>query len=471
MYISQAVNKIIQHEPILFTTPGHSGGKGVLPEYKEIVGKKIFKADLSELEGLDNLQNPSGIIKNALVRASEIYGSKNTFYLVNGSTSGIIALMLATINRGDEVLISRNAHKSVINALVLSGANPVWVSPQWDENWNIPSCINPEKIKQKLNENPDIKAVWVTSPTYEGIVSDIESISKICKEKNVLLIVDEAHGALWNFSEKLPVSAIHLGADACVQSLHKTGSCLTQGAVLHLSQNSGVNLEKLTQSLNLINTTSPSYLILSSIEASIEYLNSPEGRQNLDELLDNIEEIKSFIKMNIDAGFLGSQDVIARKAESLTWQSNTFIHDSTKLFLRINSASGYDLSDILFKKFNIEVELDNNKGVLALVGIGTTRKKLEKLAFALIKAEKMLQKAEKEEPLTPLIKPEVVYSPADSFYKKSKKIEVSRAIGLISKETIVNYPPGIPVIIAGEVIKPEHLGFFGERKEIDVILD
>jgi len=457
MYISQAINKIIQHEPILFTTPGHSGGKGVLPEYKEIVGKKLFKADLSEIEGLDNLQNPSGIIKNALVRASEIYGSKNTFYLVNGSTSGIIALMLTTISRGDEVLISRNAHKSVINALVLSGARPVWVSPQWDENWNIPACVNPEKIKQKIDKNPDIKAVWVTSPTYEGIVSDIESISKICKEKNVLLIVDEAHGALWNFSEKLPVSAIHLGADACVQSLHKTGSCLTQGAVLHLSQNSGVNLEKLTQSLNLINTTSPSYLILSSIEASIEYLNSSEGRQYLDGLINNIEEIKFFTKMNIGISFLEGFE--------------GYQHDPTKLFMGLNSISGYDLSDVLFKKFNIEVELDNNKGVLALVGIGTTRKKLEKLAFSLIKAEKMLQKSENEQTLTPFIEPEIVYSPADAFYKKSKKIEVSRTVGLVSKETIVNYPPGIPLIIAGEIIKPEHLVFFGERKEIDVILD
>jgi len=457
MYISQAINKIIQHEPILFTTPGHSGGKGVLPEYKEIVGKKIFKADLSELEGLDNLQNPSGIIKNALVRASEIYGTKNTFYLVNGSTSGIIALMLATVSRGGEVLISRNAHKSVINALVLSGAQPVWVNPEWETNWNIPSCVNPEKIRQKLDKNPDIKAVWITSPTYEGVVSDIEAISKICKEKEVLLIVDEAHGALWNFSEKLPVSSIHLGADACVQSLHKTGSCLTQGAVLHLSHNSGVNLEKLTQCLNIVNTTSPSYLILSSIEASIEYLNSTEGRQNLDGLINNIEEIKFFTNMNIGISFLESNENCQ--------------HDPTKLFMGLNNISGYDLSDVLFKKFNIEVELDNSKGILVLTGIGTTRKKLEKFAFSLIKAEKMLQKSQNEPALTPFIEAEVVYSPADAFYKKSKKIEVSRAVGLVAKETIVNYPPGIPLIIAGEIIKSEHLEFFGDRKEIDVILD
>lgn len=457
MYILQAINKIIQHEPLLFTTPGHSGGKGVLPEYKEIVGKKLFKADLSEVEGLDNLQNPTGIIRNSLLRASEIYGSKNTFYLVNGSTSGITALMLSTVNRGDKVLVARNVHKSVINALMLSGAYPVWVNPEWEMNWNIPACVSPEKIWQKLDENPDIKAVWLTNPTYEGLVSDIESISKICKEKNILLIVDEAHGALWNFSERLPVSAIHLGADACVQSLHKSGSCLTQGAVLHLSQNSGINTEKLIQSLNLVNTTSPSYLILSSIEASIEYLNSPEGRQHLDELLNDIEETKSFLKLNLDINFLESCE--------------NGKHDPTKLFMGLNYVSGYDLSDVLFKKFNIEFELDNNIGVLALTGMGTTRKKLDKLAFAVIKAEKLLQKNQTEINLTPLTEPEVVYSPSEAFYKNSKKIEISKAMGLVSNETIVNYPPGIPVIIAGEIIKQEHIDILTDRKEIDVILD
>ncbi len=461
MYIIQAINKIIRHEPILLTTPGHSGGKNILPEYKEIIGKKIFKADLSELDVLDNLQNPSGIIKNSLLRASEIYDSENTFYLVNGSTSGIIALMLATVSKGDKVLISRNAHKSVINALTLSQAMPVWINPEWEVEWNIPAQINPCDIKEKLEKNPDTKAVWITNPTYEGIVSDIKAISEICKKKDALLIVDEAHGALWNFNERLPKSSIYLGADACVQSLHKTGSCLTQGAVLHLSQNSGVNQERLIQSLNLINTTSPSYLILSSIEASIEYLNSSEGKQNLDNLMNDIDEIKSFIKVNIDADFLESCE--------------KYHHDPTKMFFGVNGLSGNNLSDILYKKFNIEFELNNNKGVLALIGIGTTRKKLEKFAFSLIKAEKMMQKAKSENNnMQPFIEPEIVFSPAESFYKKSKKIEISKAIGLISKETIVNYPPGIPLIIAGEIIKPEHLEFFksdNQKKEIDVILD
>ncbi len=457
MQISKAIKKILSSKSVLFTTPGHSGGKNILPEYLKLVGKKIFKTDVSENEGMDNLHNPTGLIKSSLTRASNIYGSKNTFYLVNGSTSGIIALILATTMKEDKILVARNVHKSVINAMVLSGTNPVWVNPEWENYWNIPANIKPEKIRQKLEENPDIKVVIITSPTYEGIVSDIEAISAICREKQALLIVDEAHGALWNYSERLPASSIHLGADACIQSLHKTGSCFTQGALLHLSQNSGINPEKLQQTLNLINTTSPSYLILSSIEASIEYLNSDKGREKLDKLFDKIEEIKSFLKLHLDINFLENCE--------------NYSVDSTKLFFGLAGITGNDIADILYSNFNIEVELNNNKGVLALTGVGTTEKKLQKLAFSLIKAEKYLLKSQLYDELTQLIEPETVFTPAETFYKKSKKVDISKSVGLVSKQTIVNYPPGIPVLIAGEVIKQKHLELLKDIKKIEVVLD
>lgn len=461
MFIIDEIIKKISQKPVLFTTPGHSAEKGILPEYKKLVGKRIFDADLSEIQGMDNLQNPSGIIKNSFAKAAEIYGSKNTFYLVNGSTSGIIALMLATVSAGDKVLVSRNIHKSVINALTLSGACPLWINPEWEAEWNIPSVTNPSNIKQKLDENPEIKAVWITSPTYEGIVSDVKSISKICIAKGVVLVVDEAHGALWNFSENLPVSSIHLGADACVQSLHKTGSCFTQGAVLHLSHNSLINPDKMRQSLNIINTTSPSYLILSSIEASIEYLSSSAGKERLARLLENLDKTKTFLSKNIEISFLES--------------SKNLIHDPTKLYFRINGVSGYDLGNILFDNFNIEMELENNIGILALTGIGTAGKKLDRLAISLIKAEKLLLSAktaknnEHIKENSPFTEPEIVYTPAEAFNKKFERIGILDAAGRVSKETIVNYPPGIPIIVAGEVIKPEHIKFLSDRKEIDVI--
>jgi len=457
MHIIQAINKIIRHKPILFTTPGHSGGRGIFDEYKELVGKRVFKADFSEIEGLDNLQNPQGVIKNSLMRSSEIYGSERTFYLINGSTSGIIALMLASVNQGDKIIVARNCHKSVISAITLSGACPLWVNPEIDNDFNVIANIKPEKIKEKLEKFPETKAVWITSPTYDGIVSDVQAIAEICKEKNVLFFVDEAHGAVWNFSDKLPLSSINLGADGCVQSLHKSGSCLNQGAVLHLSKNSRISPQKVALSLNLINTTSPSYLILSSIEASIEYLNSQQGREKLNTLLNDIENIKDFLKNNIDTNFIET--------------CKAYRHDPMKFFISVKGLSGIELGDLLYKKFNIETEMENSKGILAYTGAGTSRKKLEKLAFSLIKAEKMLSKTDENSEMHSLPEPEQIYSPTEAFYKKSKRVALKDAVGLVSKETVVKFPPGIPTIVAGEVIKPEHLNFLDESGEIDIILD
>jgi len=445
MYINKFIKFLKKNKPLLFTTPGHSQGFYSAGEFKEVFGKKVFKGDFSEVKGMDNLQNPTGIIKKSLERTAEIYGCKASFYLVNGSSSGIIALILATVKTGEKILISRNTHKSIINALVLSRAFPVWVEPEWDENWNIPGAVNPEKIAQILRKIPDIKAVMLTNPTYEGVITDIKSIAELCGQKNIPLLVDEAHGALWNFSERLPISSIHLGADACAQSLHKTGSCLNQGALLHISENSKLIPENAQRVLNIINTTSPSYALLSSIEASIEYLNSKKGREKLDELLDNIEETKKMLFINAGIDFLED-------------------NDPTKLFFKLKYVNGQALSDFLQDKFNIEVELNNDRALLALTGIGTDKTKLEKLAGAIAAADKKLEKNFKAPASTPLISPQVALSPSEAFYAESEAVELCKAVERISAETIVTYPPGIPLVIAGETIQPEHLKVITEKK-------
>ncbi|EKE02518.1 MAG: hypothetical protein ACD_20C00375G0007 [uncultured bacterium] len=457
MYLINAIKKFIKNKPILFTTPGHSQGVDILPEFKSLIGKKAFKMDLSELEGLDNLQNPTGAILKSQQKASEIYNSKASFYLVNGSTSGILALMLATVKSNEKVLIARNAHKSVINALTLSGAMPVWMNTQWIDEWNIPGPISPEEIQNCLNNNPDIKAVWITSPTYQGVVSDIATMSKLCKERGILLIVDEAHASLWNFSEKLPTPAIQLGADASVQSLHKNASSLTQGAILHLSHTSKINPEQLQQCLNIINTTSPSYLILASIEASIEYLSSKTGKKKLDNLLENIDKFREKLSEYENISFLEDNE--------------QYQIDKTKILLGIKDVSGYKLSDFLQEKSNIEVEMDNNKSILALTGIGTNNKKLNKLFKAIKNAEKTLKKAKTQDNPTPLIIPEIIYSPQEALHKQSKIVNIKDSVGLVSKATIVTYPPGIPILTAGEKIQEKHLKLLGSLAQIAVIID
>ncbi|NLF83193.1 MAG: aminotransferase class I/II-fold pyridoxal phosphate-dependent enzyme [Candidatus Gastranaerophilales bacterium] len=453
MNIISAIRRLASKNPTLFTTPGHGQGYFTTKSFGKLFGRRVFYGDFSEVEGMDNLQHPSGAILYSMQRAAKIYGAQSTFYLVNGSSSGIIALILATVKRGEKILIARNAHKSVINALILSGAHPVWIETDWDDKWNIPTGVNLQKVAEILDKQPDIKAFLLTSPTYEGIVTDLKPIADLCHQRGVVLLVDEAHGALWNFSDCLPTSSIHCGADACVHSLHKTGSCLNQGALLHIAQDSLIFSAQVQSALNLINTTSPSYLLLSSIEASIEYLNSSRGRQRLESLITNIEQAKEYLSQRVEVEFLESN------------------HDPTKLFFGLKNISGQDLSDFLEEKHNIEVELNNNVGILALTGIGTGKDKLEKLANAVIKANKKLKAKpiQRERPM-PLLIPQVALTPNEAFYAEHERLPIEKAVGRIAGETVIKYPPGIPLLIAGEIVQEGHLQVLKEQNEIKVVL-
>lgn len=349
--------------PHLFTTPSHSGrGFG---EFARLLGNKIFKYDFSEIDGFDNIRNPKGILKSSQEKASAIYNSKASFYLYNGSTSGILALMMSVLDENDKVLIPRNCHISVLNGLILTKAQGIFVEPQYDSDFGVAQAISPSLIEQKLNETPDIKTVIITSPTYEGIVSDITQIAEICNTKGVVLIVDEAHGALWNFSNKLPTPAIQLGADASVQSLHKTAGALTQSSILHIAQNSKIPPEDVQKSLNLINSTSPSYLLLASIEGAIEFLSSRKGALELEKTLGNILRIRKQLSCLKGVKLLENQDF-------------------TKIFLKAEGFSGYELSEEL-SKYSIEDELANEQGVLLLCGLGTAKSKLDALFKAIKK--------------------------------------------------------------------------------------
>ena len=269
----------------LFTTPSHGQGDFVAPLSSKIIGRKVFGADYSEAEGFDNLSKPIGIIKVAQDNAAEIYDSKATFFLTNGSTSGIIAAMTAILKRNDKVLISRNCHKSVYNGLVLTGAVPVWILPQYNEEWDIYEPVNISVLNDVLERNKDIKLFIITNPTYEGVMTDINRVSEVCKKYGVKLLVDEAHGALWNFYKALGTPSLSQGADIVVQSLHKTAGALNPSALLHINKDSDICPNDVQQALNLITTTSPSYPLLINIEATIDYLNSAKAKFKIFELV------------------------------------------------------------------------------------------------------------------------------------------------------------------------------------------
>lgn len=327
----------------LFTTPSHAQKFFIFSKLKQ-----FYKYDISETD----VHNPQEALTLAQKKASKIYGTKSTYFLTNGSTSGIIAAVLAVVKSGEKVLIWDNAHPSHKNAVKLAGAIPIFYEVQKDKNWDIYTQINPENIENLLKQEK-IKAVIITSPTYEGIVSDVATIKQICKKYAAYLIVDEAHGALHPFCEKLPTSAISLGADFVIQSLHKTAGGLNPTALLHCN----IDIEA-QSALDLISTTSPSYPLLASIEKNINFLNNKKGRNIILRLIDNIETIKNNLS-------------------NCEFYENP-CYDSTKILVKTPALSGFELSEFLYKN-NIEDEKTNEKSTMLLCGIGTDFKKLKKL--------------------------------------------------------------------------------------------
>lgn len=331
-----------QNRKLLFTTPSHAQKFFIFNKFRQ-----FYKYDISETEA----QDPQTALSEAQNRAAKIYKTNYTYFLTNGSTSGIIASVLACTKKGDKVLIWRHAHPCHHNAVVLAGCEPVYYDLPSVKDWGIPDKTTPELINIK-----GVKAVIVTSPSYEGIVSDIKSLKQVCKKNGAYLIVDEAHGALYPFSDKLPQSAVNI-ADFTVQSLHKTAGGLNPTALLHVNCN--LNAQ---EALSMINTTSPSYPLLASIEANINYLNSSKGRKKIDSLITSIENMKASLK-NVDFGG----------------------NDITKILIRKEGLTGYQLSEKLFDEFSIEDEKTNEISTMLLCGIGTSSMKLERLKKALLK--------------------------------------------------------------------------------------
>ena len=328
-----------KNKKVLFTTPSHSQSFFIVKKLRQ-----FYKFDISETDAHD----PVTALDNAEKWAAGVYGAKYTKFLTNGSTSGIIAAVLACVKPGEKVLVWKNAHPCHLNAIKLAGAEPVFYDLPFIEEWGI---YGPFDIST-LNSD-GMSAVILASPSYEGIVSNISLISDACRAKNIKLIVDEAHGALYPFSEKLPQTSIGI-ADFTVQSLHKTAGGLNPTALLHSREIDP------SPALNMINTTSPSYPLLMTIEANIKFLNSTRGRKKLDELIESIKLLRLQCP-NIE--FYGD--------------------DITKILIKKAGLTGYELSEHLFEEHNIEDEKTNAVSTMLLCGIGTSQKKIQKLKTAL----------------------------------------------------------------------------------------
>ena len=409
-----------------------------------------FDRDITEIDGFDNLHHPEGILKKAQETAASVYDTKECYYSVKGSTAALLAAVSATVPRNGQILVARNCHKAVYHALYLRNLIPTYVYPQMDPKWWINGGISSDKVERALAENPEIKAVLLTSPTYDGVVSDIEKIAEIVHRYEIPLIVDEAHGAHFHFSNYFPTSAAELGADLVIQSFHKTLPSMTQTAVLH-NCSDRVDSRLIRRFMGIYQSSSPSYILMASMDACMEKMSS-----------DGNEMFREFTKILEKARRRLSECKYIRLVSPEIGTAGVFDYDRSKLLFstRYASMTGSELAQILLEKYHIQVEMETEHYVLALAAVGDSGEGFERLCQAIEEinqeeAQKKKEKRETEEPKagrTAYTSLSQFMSITEAMESKSEIRKLEESVGRISAEFGYLYPPGIPLIVPGEQI-------------------
>lgn len=457
--IVEALKKACDNPTYQFHIPGHTKGRAIYKDFKKLVGEKVLNIDTTdEFDNLGTLHPATGPIKEAQELAAKAFGAQKTFFLLNGSTAGNLAIGMALTKKGQKVIINRNCHRSALTGLMISGAEPIWICPNRIEDWSVWGNIQASDIEQAIKNNDNVGLVWITNPTYEGVVSDIKSISAVCKKYNIPLVVDEAHGCLWNFNKHLPETALKLGADAVVHSLHKTGGSMSQSSMLHIAKNSLINPDDVEKALKLLHTTSPSLLLLASLDSARATLESKSGQALLERMIKNakylrtrLDSIPNLHQLKSDFGYKT---------------------DVTKVFIKIDGLSGKRLESILEIDFGIEVESASDIGVLILCNMGNKRSDFVYLADALEKIATnnytdicYLENRKHMPMLTPIIE----MSLRDAYYAEKETVAKEDAVGRISAEVIAECPPGISILLPGELITKEHLPYLNDYTTLEVV--
>lgn len=457
--IVEALKQAYINPTYQFHIPGHTKGLGTLPDFRKLVGKKALMVDTTdEFDNLGTLTPATGPIKEAEELAAIAFGAQKTFFLINGSTIGNLAVAMGLTKKGQKVIVNRNCHRSILTGLIISGAEPLWIIPEKLTDWGLWGNVDSKEVERLLSENDDVSAVWITNPTYEGVVSDIESIAKVCKKYDVPLIVDEAHGCLWNFNDKLPTTSLKLGADIVVHSLHKTGGSMSQSSMLHIGKNSKINVDDVERALMLLHTTSPSLMLLGSLDAARANLQTQRGQKQLAKAIANAKYLRSEIdKMQnihqLKAGFGYKTDV-------------------TKVFIKADGLSGKRLESILEIDFGIEVESASDIGILILCNIGNKRSDFEYLVDCLKRIDvhnyKDIYYLENKKHM-PMLTPDIKISLRDAYFSEKEIIPKEEAVGRISGEVVAECPPGITILLPGELITEAHLPYLTDYKFIEVL--
>jgi len=457
--IVEALKLSVENPTYQFHIPGHTKGQGVYPEFRNLIGKKALLVDTTdEFDNLGTLNPTSGPIKEAEELAAKAFGAKKTFFLLNGSTVGNIALAMGLTKKGQKIITNRNCHRSILTGMIISGAEPLWLVPNRLEEWGIWGSVDPKDVEDLLKANDDVAMVWITNPTYEGVVSDVKSISGICKKYKVPLVVDEAHGCLWCFNKDLPISSLEQGADAVVHSLHKTGGSMSQSSMLHINENSMLDVDKIDKALKLLHTTSPSLVLLASLDASRAHLESSKGKNQIKKAIKNAK----YLRKRID------------KIEGLQQlkSGSGYQTDITKIFIKADGLSGKKLESILELDFKIEVESASDIGLLLLSNIGNKRSDFEYLADCLEKISKKeysdICHLENNKRM-PMLVPEVKMNLRGAYFSQKETVLRENSIGRISGEIIAECPPGIAILVPGELITEAHMEYLEDYPYIEVL--
>lgn len=447
--LKHRVNRVVP-----FDVPGHKGGRGN-KELTEFLGENCMKADVNSMKPLDNLTHPLTVIRDAQALAAEAFGAHHAFFIVNGTTAAVQAMIMTACKAGEKIIMPRNVHRSAINALVICGAIPVYINPGIDKKLGIPLGMSVSDIKSAIENNPDAKAILVNNPTYYGICSNLKEIVKLAHSHDMLVLVDEAHGTHFYFGENMPVTAMEAGADMSAISMHKTGGSLTQSSILVCSES--VNQDYVRQIINLTQTTSASYLLLASLDIARKnlYLN---GKAIFKKTIEFAEYARYEIN-KLGGYYAFSKELI----------DNDFVSDFdlTKLsiYTRDIGLAGIEVYNLLRDEYDIQIEFGDIGNILAIISAGDRAFEIERLISALSEIKRLYSKDKAGMLEYEYINPIVAYPPQKAFYSAKKSLPIEESAGRMCGEFLMAYPPGIPILAPGEIITEEIIKYIVYAKE------
>ncbi|MEK3910390.1 aminotransferase class I/II-fold pyridoxal phosphate-dependent enzyme [Paenibacillus sp. FSL H7-0331] len=447
---------LVEHassDPLPFHIPGHKKGKGMDPEFRAFMGDNALSIDLINIMPLDDLHQPTGVIREAERLAADAFGADYTLFSVQGTTGAIMTMIMSVCSPGDKIIIPRNAHKSILSAVIFAGAIPVWVYPERDKKLGIEHGVVKESIQQALKLNPDVKAVLVINPTYYGTSIDLSQMVELVHSHGIPVLVDEAHGTLIHFHERLPISAMQAGADMAATSVHKLGGSLTQSSILNVKGNL-VSIERIRTVMSMLTTTSTSYLLLASLDAARRQL-AVNGQVLAQKAIDLAHYGRS--QINEIPGLYCYGDDILRT-------DGVFHYDSTKLCIHLGQLgiTGYEAEQWLRDKHRIEAELSDLTNILCLITMGDTEREVNRLLQALRQMSAVFHRTAAVHYIEAVDVPAASsfeLSPRDAFYACTEKVCFQQSCDRIIAEFIYVYPPGIPILMPGQLITQEIIDY------------